>query len=297
MRGGHSVTAPNRTRAGAEPEPNQSLNLSRPRGPYPASYYTGPLGTKNILPTDPKGALLILWPGDVGNWSLATWKTRIQEREAACGRRFDGIGIHYGGGGTFGGAANCAWINLADGKEQFIHSRGSIPCVSWSPSASIAQINSGGGMCASRTSPTTSRASASASCCGCSGSSTAPGCPGRQPWDRRRPGGRPGSGWSDCSTRRARPTSASGGLRPPGSTSRSATPAIRATRTSTGWAQTGTTRRLRPCRPHPYTRAGSSSGRCTTRPVTGVPRVSIHNQFGPRKPFVVGETGSLYDAK
>ena len=123
-----------------EPEPTPE---PPPVGKYPASYYTGPLGATNILPVDPAGALLILWPGDVTNWTLATWKTRIQEREAACGRRFDGIGIHYGGGGTFGGAASCAWINPTDAKEQFIHSRGSVPMVSWSPSATIAQINAG----------------------------------------------------------------------------------------------------------------------------------------------------------
>ncbi len=111
-------------------------------GPYPASYYTGPLGERNILPADPDGALLILWAGDI-NFTNATWKTRVQERESACGRTFDGIGVHYGGGGTFGGVANCAWINPSDGKEQWIHDRGSVPIISWSPNASIAQVNSG----------------------------------------------------------------------------------------------------------------------------------------------------------
>ena len=48
-----------------------------------------------------------------------------------------------GGGGTFGGIANCAHIYPNDAKEQFIHSRGSIPIVSWGPNL-IAQVNSGG---------------------------------------------------------------------------------------------------------------------------------------------------------
>src|ERR1051325_8954409 len=105
-----------------------------PPSGWPASYFTGPLGASNILPASSTGALLILWAGDDG-LTPAAWKARVQQRETDCGRHFDGIGIHYGGGGTFQGNASCAYINPTDALESYANSRGSIPCLSWSPDA------------------------------------------------------------------------------------------------------------------------------------------------------------------
>lgn len=105
---------------------------------YPASYFAGPLGNQNPLPTKP-GALLILWPNGSG---VSAQNARIADLEQRMGRSFDGIGIHYGGGGTFGGAATCAYIG-SERREQWVHDRGSIPVVSWSPDRSLADINAG----------------------------------------------------------------------------------------------------------------------------------------------------------
>lgn len=108
---------------------------------YPASYFTGPLGAANPLPVY-GSKMLILWHDIQGN-TWAQTQSEIVQRETDAGRSFDGLGIHYGGGGTFGGVASCAYINTAEKREQWIHDQGSLPVVSWSPNATLAQINSG----------------------------------------------------------------------------------------------------------------------------------------------------------
>lgn len=63
---------------------------SPPGSNYPATYYTGPLGVNNILPTK-LGAFLGVWgpslPGGSATWEQI--KTLIQQREAAMGRTYD----------------------------------------------------------------------------------------------------------------------------------------------------------------------------------------------------------------
>jgi len=116
----------------------RSTISSSPSSLYPASYYTGPLGQNNILPSKP-GALLIVWPNGVG-WPAQ--QARVSDLESRMGRRLDGIGTHYGGGGTFNGNANCMW-NSGERREQWIHDRGSYPIVSWSPDRPLSDVNAG----------------------------------------------------------------------------------------------------------------------------------------------------------
>jgi NedA-like, galactose-binding domain/Glycosyl hydrolase family 26/Divergent InlB B-repeat domain len=109
---------------------------------WPPSYYSGPLGAKNPLPA-PGHKLMVLWH-EIGGHTWAQTQSEIQQRIADVGNNpFDGIGIHYGGGGTFGGVANCAFITPSEQRELWVHNLGSMPIVHWSPNASLTQINSG----------------------------------------------------------------------------------------------------------------------------------------------------------
>lgn len=97
----------------------------------PASYFTGPLGQQNILPNG-RGALLIDQYGGQGTeWPEA--KKGIIDREERMGRKFDSIQIHVP-----------ADPNTGDDKERWILSTGhSFVTVAWNPSYDIAAINSG----------------------------------------------------------------------------------------------------------------------------------------------------------
>lgn len=115
---------------------------------YPASYYAGPLGQNNILPKKP-GALLIEYYGGGGvNWTgpgtPTTVTVKVPQREAAIGRMFDGIHFQYWGGGyTATGLFGLFENELNENRIQWIHSRGQVPVVSWSPYYSISQVNAG----------------------------------------------------------------------------------------------------------------------------------------------------------
>jgi hypothetical protein len=90
---------------------------------------------------------LVLWHDSGVSW--AQTQSEILQREADAGRTlasghpFDGLGLHYGGGGPFQGFSNCAYITPSQAQEQWVHDQGSIPVVSWSPNDSLAQINAG----------------------------------------------------------------------------------------------------------------------------------------------------------
>lgn len=106
---------------------------------YPASYYTGPLGQANMLP--PKlGAFLIDFLGGIG-MNDSQYESMVDQREQAMGRRFDGLMTHYGGEGSYGGFASCASVHPY--RLQWIHDRGSLPLLSWHPSRSFTDVNSG----------------------------------------------------------------------------------------------------------------------------------------------------------
>ena len=100
-----SVTAP------PPPPPPSSVT-------YPASYFTGPLGNLNPVPPK-KGAFLGTWLSMPGG-SAITWdqfKQRVPQREADMGRKYDFIMI---------ADEEPYW---GEQRMQWIHDHGSIPCV------------------------------------------------------------------------------------------------------------------------------------------------------------------------
>ncbi len=104
----------------------------------PASYFTGPLGANNLIPTNP-GAFLIDFYGGYGtSWAQA--QTGILQREADIGRPFDGIGIHDDGGQSWDGVPG---MEPPTGREQWIHDHGSFPVISWTPGYTLDQMNAG----------------------------------------------------------------------------------------------------------------------------------------------------------
>ena len=96
---------------------------------FPASYYTGPLGANNVLPNSETGALLILWHEIEGQTGTQRRASLLQRMVDCGGRDLDCVGIHYGGidseipgrGGS----------SMGSGAEAWAHSVGAIPCVSW----------------------------------------------------------------------------------------------------------------------------------------------------------------------
>jgi len=110
---------------------------------YPTTYTNGPLGTSNPLPACGKGFLIDYYGGFNVTW--AQTQTGVLQRESDIGRNFNGIGIHYGGGGPgpLGDLTNCAYITPSEQRELWIHNQGAIPVVSWSPNATLADINAG----------------------------------------------------------------------------------------------------------------------------------------------------------
>lgn len=107
---------------------------------YPASYYTGPLGALNILPASAK-PFLMLFPLSIGlNWQQ--YKAQAIQRATDIGREFDSVHVHFDGGGTFGGEANCAAF-YAEALDEAA-TLGKFSSLTWSPNRTLADVNSGG---------------------------------------------------------------------------------------------------------------------------------------------------------
>jgi Glycosyl hydrolase family 26 len=106
-----------------------------PPDDFPASYSTGPLGTRNILPASPGGALVSTWAGFHG----ATPQDAInqfQARQAAADRKIDVIATGYGAGGTGpNGVPNCTYMDN-DPTVDWAIQNGSVPYISWTPGRS-----------------------------------------------------------------------------------------------------------------------------------------------------------------
>jgi hypothetical protein len=105
-----------------------------PPGMFPASYFTGPLGANNILPPRTGAFLGILAQG--------TWAERqnqIASREQFIGRRLDFVHIHYGApiDACYSGAP------FSQGREQWVVDRGSLPIISWTHGWTLDAVNSG----------------------------------------------------------------------------------------------------------------------------------------------------------
>lgn len=99
---------------------------------WPASYYTGPLGANNVVPSTLTGALLGFWPDDVRGLTSTQKRQIVTDRMAACGgRSFDIVGMFYSGT-TPPGTANSG--TYGTGGEAWVHSLGSIPAINWNVS-------------------------------------------------------------------------------------------------------------------------------------------------------------------
>ena len=108
----------------------------------PASYFTGPLGNNNLIPAKP-GAFLIDEYGGIGtSWAQA--QAGLLQREQDMGRKFDGIGVHYGGSQSWDGVFGMTDpTTFSPRAEQWIHDNGSFPLITWTPDYTISQINNG----------------------------------------------------------------------------------------------------------------------------------------------------------
>jgi hypothetical protein len=108
----------------------------------PASYFTGPLGSNNLIPSKP-GAFLIDFYGGIGtDW--AQTQAGLLQRESDMGRKFDGIGFQYRGGDSWGGVFGMTDpTSFTPRVEQWIHDQGSVPVITWSPDLTITQVNNG----------------------------------------------------------------------------------------------------------------------------------------------------------
>jgi hypothetical protein len=112
---------------------------------HPPSFWTGPLGNANPVPDAP-GAFLIDYPGRGGGdyWDEA--KLIVKQREQAMGRQFDALQVYYWGGGTVGGVSKCGFDRaVADRRFQWAHDNATagFVCVTWSPDRTIPEVNSG----------------------------------------------------------------------------------------------------------------------------------------------------------
>jgi chitodextrinase len=110
------------TSACSPPPPSSSVN-------WPSSYFTGPLGAKNPVPPK-QGAFLLAWHGGQGcDWQCI--KSGILGRQQAMGRKFDGI-------------AN-AWRPFESERvEQWVHDQGALPIIAgWTPGGTPQEIASG----------------------------------------------------------------------------------------------------------------------------------------------------------
>jgi len=68
----------------------------------------------------------------------------VLQRQVDMGRKFDGLGIQYSGDDSWGGVFGMTDPgNYSPKKEQWIHDNGSFPLVTWTPNYTISQINNG----------------------------------------------------------------------------------------------------------------------------------------------------------
>jgi hypothetical protein len=102
---------------------------------YPTSYFTGPLGAKNILP--PKlGAFVGLWPQ---GGTADQQRQQIVSRETFLGRKLDFVYIHHGASSD-----RCYFAApFSQGREQWVVDNGSMPIISWTHGWTLDAVNAG----------------------------------------------------------------------------------------------------------------------------------------------------------
>jgi hypothetical protein len=111
-------------------------------GSCPASYFVGPLGANNLIPAKPGAFLIDLYGGQGTTWAQV--QAGVLQRQQDMGRKFDGVGQHYDGSGTWGGVFGMDDpAGYSPRPEQWIHDNGSFPLISWTPNYTITQMNNG----------------------------------------------------------------------------------------------------------------------------------------------------------
>jgi hypothetical protein len=139
------VTASNSGGSSTATSAASAVVASAPAGSisYPASFFTGPAGTGNILPTK-QGAFVGIWPGK--SEAFADQTQHILNENAYLGRKLDIYHIHYGMWSPFtcfvtSGATD--YQPVVSGKENWAVNNGMIPLVSWTPDYYVDQIIAG----------------------------------------------------------------------------------------------------------------------------------------------------------
>jgi hypothetical protein len=140
--------ATNLNRLEAQAQANRSA-IDNLNPNYPSSFYTGPLGANNILPAVAGEKFIGAMTGGDG-YTVTQQRSRIASMTTAMGRSYDIIQAHYDGGGIYGGVYGCEdptdTLGAAPGgvtHEQYAINNGAIPAVSWSPDYTIAEVNAG----------------------------------------------------------------------------------------------------------------------------------------------------------
>ena len=116
--------------------------VSASRSSWPSSYFSGPLGNNEVLPAVKGHQLLMLWSGVAAQGYTATGERQFMaKRISDMGRNPDLIGFQCPGNPSPG---SCGFdVSSTDLAENWIHSLGAIPFVSWAPDGSSAQIAAG----------------------------------------------------------------------------------------------------------------------------------------------------------
>jgi hypothetical protein len=108
----------------------------------PASYFNGPLGNNNLIPAKPGAFLIDEYGGESTSWAQV--QAGVVQRQLDIGRKFDGVGFHYGGSQSWGGVYGMTDpAAFSPRVEQWIHDNGSFPVITWTPEYTISQMNSG----------------------------------------------------------------------------------------------------------------------------------------------------------
>lgn len=125
-----------------EPPPTTTTEPPLPTGEWPSSFFTGPLNANVPLPSNGpgQGAFLIEWYDGAG-CDIACKKAGVQKRQTDAGVVFDSVGLHPNYGNASEG---CTFRDPAETEfVSWVNANGSLPNLSWAPNVTITQVNQG----------------------------------------------------------------------------------------------------------------------------------------------------------
>jgi hypothetical protein len=100
------------------------------------------LGSNNLIPSKPGAFLIDEYGGESTSWAQV--QAGVLQRQLDIGRKFDGVGFHYSGSQSWGGVYGMTDPSYFTPRvEQWIHDNGSFPVITWTPEYTISQMNSG----------------------------------------------------------------------------------------------------------------------------------------------------------